>query len=385
MKHLQQIREMEKTEMNIEKSSLELKLAEMHEENGNVSLFKIGKVPHTGVNSWNPTGSQNAASSPKCPRCDVFLQQLDKAIKGCQERNVELQEEKNQTLSSLYQLQDVLKNLSKQTKVNEQVAQALQVDSETLKNQHKLVTEQLKVLFKEKQNLATAYNKIPKEEKPADDWTEKSRLVKNVLRSVKTNKDPSEEKGDLQDLSRGTAEKDISKLQRQLEEKSEKISTMASEIKMLKEKNESLMKAKLRFQQQVQQIRSISHPGREKEPTDPTVPRLSGGSRNLHGAKSGSQGSITPVTENQTSEGSWTDSVQSSRSATPINTSATHSPVRLNIPGAMSKNWISPTEGSLLSPRSHGEIEGSGNGQSPFTPRASALLSPRPYQPRKTT
>lgn len=39
---------------------------------------------------------------------------------------------------------------------------------------------QLKVLFKEKQNLANAYRKIPQDEKPADDWTEKSRLVKVI-------------------------------------------------------------------------------------------------------------------------------------------------------------------------------------------------------------
>ncbi|KAM3925030.1 uncharacterized protein RB166_008350 [Leptodactylus fuscus] len=391
MKHLQQIREMEKTEMNIEKSSLELKLAETQEQNGKVSSFNIGKVSHTGLKSRSPTASQNEASPDNCPRCEAFLQQLDTAIKGCQERNVELQEQKDQTLASLYQLQGVLKNLSKQTKVNEQMAQVLQTDNETLKNQHKLVTEQLKVLFKEKQNLANAYKKIPPEEKPADDWTEKSRLVKNVLRSVKANKELSNDKGnyqeDLQDQdpSRGMAKKDISKLQRQLEEKSEKISTMASEIKMLKEKNESLMKAKLRFQQQVQQIRSISQPAREKEHKDPIVPRLSGGYKNLHEAESGSQGSLTPVTGTQSPEGSWTDSVQSSRSPTPVNMGAVHSPMRLHIPRAMSKNWRSHTEGSLLSPRSQGELEGLGDGHGPFTPRASALLSPRPYQPRKTT
>ncbi|XP_073508925.1 uncharacterized protein [Phyllobates terribilis] len=389
LKHLQHIREVEKTEMSIEKSSLELKLVEMQEPNGNVSSFNIGNASHTERKSRSYIGSQNEESQNNCQRCEVFLQQLEKAIKGCQERNVELQEQKDQTLASLYQLQDVLKNLSKQTKVNEQVAQALQVDNETLKIQHKLVTEQLKVLFKEKQSFGNAYKKISQEEKPTDDWTEKSRLVKNVLTSVKANKDLSKDKkdpqDDLQNPPREMAEKDISKLQRQLEEKSEKISTLASEIKMLKEKNESLMKAKLRFQQQVQQIRSISQTGHKKEPTDPIVPRLSGGSRNLQEAESGSQGSLTLVTGNQTPEGFWSDSVQSSRSPTPINTSATHSPARLNIPGAMSKSWRSHAEGSPLSPQSLGEMEGSGEALGPFSPRASALLSPRPYQPRKST
>ncbi|KAM4037597.1 uncharacterized protein ACNLHF_016126 isoform 2-T2 [Anomaloglossus baeobatrachus] len=390
LKHLQHIREMEKTEMNIEKSSLALKMAEMQKPNGKVtSSFNTGNASHTELKSRSQTVFQNEESQNNCSRCEVFLQQLDNAIKGCQERNVELQEQKDQTLSSLHQLKDILKTLSKQTEVNEQVTQALKIDNETLKNQHKLVTEQLKVLFKEKQSLGNAYKKVFQEEKPADDWTEKSTLVKNVLRSVKTNKDLSKDNIDPQDYlqnpSREMDEKHISKLQRQLEEKSEKITMLASEIKMLKEKNESLMKAKLRFQQQVQQIRSVSQTGQKKQHTDPIVPRLSGGSRNLQEAESGSQGSLTPVTGNQTPEEYWSDSVQSSRSPTPINTSATHSPTRLSIPGTMSKSWRNHTEGSSLSPQSQGDMEGSVDALGPFSPRASALLSPRPYQPRKST
>ncbi|XP_075064334.1 uncharacterized protein LOC142152032 [Mixophyes fleayi] len=396
VRHLQKIREMEKTEMDIERSSLELKLAEMQDKNERVSSHDVGQVAQIGLTSWSPKAAQTTANA-KCTRCEVFLQQLDKAIKGCQERNVELQEEKNQTLTSLYQLQNILKDLSKQTKVNEQVVKVLKVDNETLKMQHKMVTEQLKGLFKEKQVLANAYKKIPQEEKPTDDWTMKSRLVKNVLSSIQAHKEHQEDfskekvqiKEDLQNLPGESQGKNIGKLQMQLEEKSEKISSMVSEIKMLREKNESLMKAKLRFQKQVQQIRSISQPGREKEPTDPSVPRLSGDPRNSHlgnESESGSQGSLTPVTGTQTPEGSWTDSLQSSRPSSPqnTNTTPTSSPLRLNVPRTMGRSWRNPTEGSPLSPRSHGEIEGTGDTRGPLTPRATALLSPRPYQPRNT-
>ncbi|XP_018408493.1 PREDICTED: putative leucine-rich repeat-containing protein DDB_G0290503 [Nanorana parkeri] len=381
VKHLQQIKEMEKTEMDIERSSLELKLAEMQEQCGKISPNNTVQGAKTGVKSWSPGVTQPAASLHKCTRCDVFLQQLEKAIKGYQERNVELREEKNQTLVCLYQLQDVLKDLSKQTKINEQVAQNLQVDNDTLKQQHKMVTEQLKGLFKEKKNLESAYKKFPKEEKPADDWTVKSKLVKNVLESVKAHKEHQEELGKEKSLHKDLEEKDVTKLQKQLEEKSEKISTMAFEIKMLREKNESLMKAKLRFQQQVQQIRSVSQP-HEKEPTDPIVPRLSGHTKYTHKdneLESASQGSSTPLTGTQTPEGSWAGSQQSSRSPTPINTNnTTSSPVRLNFTATMSRSWRNSMEGSLLSPRSNADSEG------PLTPRASALLSPRPYQPRNT-
>ncbi|XP_077329223.1 uncharacterized protein LOC143963465 isoform X3 [Lithobates pipiens] len=385
IKHLQQIREMEKTEMDIERSSLELKLAEMQQQYGKTFSNNIVQGAQTGVKSRSPRVGQPTASSHKCSRCEVFLQQVEKAIKGCQEHNVELQEEKNQTLVCLYQLQDVLKNLSKQTKINEEVVQNLQVDNEALKHQHKLVTEQLKGLFKEKQNLESAYKQIPKDEKPADDWTVKSRLVKNVLNSVKAHKEHQEnvvkekrQQEEQQNLHGESEEKDVKKLQTQLKEQQENISTMSSEIKMLREKNESLMKAKLRFQQQVQQIRSISQPGGEKEPRDPIVPRLSRDTNASHKEnelESSSQGSSTPVAGTQTPERSWAGSQQSSRSPTPINTNNATSPLRLHFPGTMGRNWRNSMEGSLLSPRSNADSEG------PMTPRASTLLSPRPYQP----
>ncbi|XP_040198881.1 golgin subfamily A member 6-like protein 22 isoform X2 [Rana temporaria] len=386
IKHLQQIREMEKTEMDIERSSLELKLAEMQQQYGKTSSNNIVQGAQTGVKSWSPRVGQPPASSHKCSRCEVFLQQVEKTIKGCQERNVELQEEKNQTLVCLYQLQDVLKNMSKQTKINEEVVQNLQVDNEALKHQHKLVTEQLKGLFKGKQNLESAYKQIPKDEKPADDWTVKSRLVKNVLNSVKAHKEHQEnvvkekrQQEEQQNLHGESEEKDVKKLQTQLKEQQEKIFTMSSEIKVLREKNESLMKAKLRFQQQVQQIRSISQLGCEKEPRDPIVPRLSRDTKASHKEnelESNSQGSSTPVAGNQTPDGSWAGSQQSSRSPTPINTNnATSSPPRLNFPGTMGRSWRNSMEGSLLSPRSNADSDG------PLTPRSSTLLSPRPYQP----
>ncbi|CAH2273417.1 Hypothetical predicted protein [Pelobates cultripes] len=401
VRHLQQKREMEKTEMDIERSSMELKLAEMHGQTDTASSTAVHQPPQTGPRRWSPVGAQAADGAQKCARCDAFLLQLDKTIKGCQGCNVELEEEKTQMLASLHQLQGILKNSSKQTKVNEQVAQILQADNESLKKQYRSVTEQLKGLFKEKINLTKAYNKLPKEEKSEENWAEKSKMVKNVQSSIQDQEKRQEELGKerdrLQEDLIKTHNKDIRSLQRQLEEKSNKISSMTSEIKMLHERNDSLMKAKLRFQQQVQQIRSTSQLGHGSNRTDPTVPRLSGSPIDTspnNGAEhtlSGSQESLVPSAGTRASlrspsEGSWTASSQNSRPGTPIHFSVTPpaSPMRLNPPGTMVKSWKRSTEGSPLSPRSQADSECTNDTQGSHTPRVSALLSPRPYNAQKT-
>ncbi|XP_063305372.1 myosin-2 heavy chain-like isoform X2 [Pelobates fuscus] len=400
VRHLQQKREMEKTEMDIERSSLELKLAEMHGQTDTASSTAVHQPPRTGPRRWSPVGAQAADGSQKCARCDAFLLQLDKTIKGCQGCNVELEEEKTQMLSSLHQLQGILKDSSKQTKVNEQVAQILQADNESLKKQYRSVTEQLKGLFKEKINLTKAYNKLPKEEKPEENWAEKFKMVENVQSSIEDQEKRQEELGKerdrLQEDLIKTHNNDIRSLQRQLEEQSNKISSMTSEIKMLRERNDSLMKAKLRFQQQVQQIRSTSQLGHGSNRTDPTVPRLSGSPIDTspnNGAEhtlSGSQESLVPSAGTRASlqspsEGSWTASSQNSRPGTPIHSSVTPpaSPMRLNPPGTMVKSWKRSTEGSPLSPRSQADSECTNDTQGSHTPRVSALLSPRPYNAQK--
>ncbi|KAM8973858.1 uncharacterized protein RCH25_019397 [Pelodytes ibericus] len=396
MRHFKQVSEMEKTEMDIERSSLELKLAEMQGHAEKSSSHAMRQMALGDPRRLGPKTAQSAEDPLKCSRCEVFLLQLDKAIKGCQERNVELQEEKSLTLSSLYQLQEILQDVSKQTKSNERVAQALQVDNETLKKQHQMVTEQLKGLFKKKQNLAKAYSKLTKEEKAEEELHAKSKLVKNVLSSIKDHEKRQEELGEeknrLQEDQRKIQEKDMMNMQRELEEKSDKISSMAYEIKILRDKNESLMKAKMRFQQQVQQIRSTSHPSREKKWTNPAVPPLTGDPMDTQQGNetrltlSGSQESLVPSEGTQAStqsplDRSWTVSSQNSRPGTPLHSSITplSSPVRSNLSGALAKSWRRSTENSPLSPRSQADSEGTNDKQGSLT----ALLSPRPYRPQK--
>ncbi|XP_075432070.1 uncharacterized protein LOC142469076 isoform X2 [Ascaphus truei] len=399
VRHLKQMGDMEKTEMEIERSSLELKLAEMQEQKENAVSRATGRAAQVGPRKGGQKGAEALTSSQKCTRCDNFLQQLETAIQGCSGRSVALQEEKSQALASLYQLQGVLK-----TKVNEQVAQALQVDNEALKKQHMLVTDQLKGLFKEKENLTRAYEKLPKEEKTTEEWGIQSRLVKNVLGAVKcheTRQGELEEernrlRGDLRALHGEAPERDpdLKGLQRQLEEKSDTISTMALEMKVLQEKNDSLMKAKLRFQQQVQHIRSASHPDRDpavpRLSSHPAVPRLSshpvadpinsqpsteaqlstpGGSQDSSapGSEAGA-----PIPSGSPSDGSWAASSPGSGSPTPVTTPL----MKLNLPGSLGKSWRRPPES--LSPS-----DSEGTGDTHLTHTHSALLSPRPYRPQK--
>ncbi|XP_069078225.1 myosin-2 heavy chain-like isoform X2 [Pleurodeles waltl] len=433
LRHLKQLREMEKTEMEIKLSSLKLKLAENEDlterdsrDSQTLSPASSGRWTPKKTQTIGHQGKEESITSRRCSRCDAFLEQLDKMIQDCQGRGIELQEEKNQAVTGLIQVQQVLKGLTEHARLDEQVLGTLQSDNDRLRRQHQMVTEQLKGLFKEKQKLAKAYEKMPREQKGDDNPEElmnKSRVVKNVMEALGSEeKHHSELEAEGQrlreELSRKQSpeggESATQALKTALGENMETISAMAAEIKSLREKNESLMKAKLRFQQQVQQIRSVSEQGKKRSSPEPLVPRLTSGSdaestANLQSYES-SRASSLPDRESlfherqtasnasqhessvhhegrrafrYTPDGSRTESEQptpeSSRPSTPLNLRTTPPPMsRLNVPGSTSpvKTWSSP-EAFLLSPRSPAESEGS------LTPRCSTLLSPRPYRPQQ--
>ncbi|XP_078541270.1 uncharacterized protein LOC144826621 isoform X2 [Lissotriton helveticus] len=431
LRHLKQLREMEKTEMEIKLSSLKLKLAENDDlterdsrDSQTLSPASSGRWTPKKIQTVGSLGKEEAITSRRCSRCDAFLEQLNKMIQDSQGRGIELQEEKKQALTGLVQLQEVLKGMSEHARLDEQVLDTLQSDKERLRRQHQMVTEQLKGLFKEKQKLTKAYEKLPREQKGDDSPEElmkKSRLVKNVMEALGSEeKQHTELEAEAQRLREELSRKQgpeggeaaTQALRTALGENMETISSMAAEIKSLREKNESLMKAKLRFQQQVQQIRSVSEQGRKRSSPEPLVPRLTSGSdaestANLQSYESSRASSLpdreSPFHERQrsasnvsqqessihhegkrplryTPDGSRTESEQptpeTSRPSTPLNLRTTPPPKsRLNVPGSTSlvKTWSSP-EAILLSPRSPADSEGS------LTPRCSALLSPRPYR-----
>ncbi|XP_030042305.1 nucleoprotein TPR [Microcaecilia unicolor] len=436
LRHLGQLKEMEKTEMDIKHSSLELKLAE-------IEVSKETKSAETKchVVPWSPQRvgrqeKQATVSQKKCSRCETFLEQLDKKIQDCTGKNVERQEEQNQVLSVLYQLQELLKGLTKRVDLDARVTQSLQTDNERMKRQHQLVTEQLKSLFKEKQQLTKAYNRLPskqKRESSTEEWMKKSRVVKNVLEAIKSQEkeqeELQEERQRLQEsleLQSTVDEREVQNLRLQLGERMEMISSMASEIKMLREKNESLMKAKLRFQQQIQNIQSLSQQGRRRTVADPSIPRLcsSSDTESVQTCQSYESESSTsgckdsslptreslylekqvPVSETKVSQHSLlpegahlfknspeeSETVSevptpgSSRSTTPPHMRALSPLLRLNLPTLPAKSWKkTSSDTSPLSPRSQSGSDGSWETQTSLTPKCSVLLSPRPFQPQK--
>ncbi|XP_069480435.1 myosin heavy chain, cardiac muscle isoform-like isoform X2 [Ambystoma mexicanum] len=447
LRHLKQLREMEKTEMEIKVSSLALKLAQSDDLTERESRGSRTMSPASS-GLWTPKKVQTSGHQKKeeadvgtkCSRCETFLEKLNKMIDDCKARGGDLQEEKNQALTGLSQLQEILKGLTEHARLDEQVLDTLQSDNERLRRQHQMVTEQLKGLFKEKQKLAKAYEKLPREQKgegSTEEMMKKSRVARNVMEAVGSEeKQYAKLEAEVQRLqeelrwkqSPDGGESEMQNMRSQLGQKMETISAMANEIKTLREKNESLMKAKLRFQQQVQHIRSISDQGKKRDTPEPFVPRLTSGSDaestiNLpsYGSEPSSLGSrrsslpdqatqfqemqmVTSNARQQNSaniqregwrplryspDGSRTESEQptpeNSRPSTPLNLRTTPPPPLSRQKPSSSTSSVKTLKGpspdiSLLSPRSQGESVESGETLISTTPSLSALLSPRPYR-----
>ncbi|XP_015745057.2 nuclear mitotic apparatus protein 1-like isoform X4 [Python bivittatus] len=144
---------------------------------------------------------------------------------------------------------------------------------EGLRLQHHLVTEQLKDLFRQRQQQQEG----PRKHHDGGLKEKSSAASQNAPELLTTASEslglPEESYLEFGGASR--SEEAAQSLQQQLKAKTEMISAMACEIQALKEKNENLIKAKLRFQQQIQQIRQLSKRQPEKSPSELLVPRLS--------------------------------------------------------------------------------------------------------------
>ncbi|XP_016853668.1 myosin heavy chain, clone 203 isoform X2 [Anolis carolinensis] len=139
-----------------------------------------------------------------------------------------------------------------------------QQEQESLKLQHQLVTEQLKGIFRQRAQQKQGTRKPPGrlQESSAMSPTSQGTLVGAA--SLKFS-----EEGET-----GSQDIEVESLRQQLKQKMEMISSMTSEIEALKQKNENLTKGKLRFQQQIQEIRRLSKQQPEKSTPDLPVPRL---------------------------------------------------------------------------------------------------------------
>ncbi|XP_048723131.2 uncharacterized protein LOC125643910 isoform X3 [Caretta caretta] len=258
LRHLRQASEMEKNKLEIQASSLELKLAEVEVLRDDAHRRHQASGP-TEVQNWGLRQSRDSHSQGKCSRCDAFLAQLNKMIQSCTEKGAALQED--QALTYLCDLQGLLKRLSHCAA--DQVTRSPQEKSQTLEQQHRLVTEQ------------NTRGAIKPHGKPPQELKEKQQPMPG-------------------DLGFSNSTDEAQSLRLQLQEKTEMISAMASEIQGLQQKNEHLMKAKLRFQQQIQDIRSLQQQRQERSASDLLVPRLSSRQELELGLSQWSEGSAPP-------------------------------------------------------------------------------------------
>nr|XP_020659491.1 myosin-11-like [Pogona vitticeps] len=308
-------------------------------------------------------------------------------------------EEKEQALRDLRQAKDVDRT-QKENKMSAlelkgrhgdwdaKSPQSPQRDQESLKLQHQLVTEQLKGLFRQReQNLQlTGSKKHPRGPQ------EQSSVAPQTSPGMPTTTEPiSFPDGQPASLNVHYSKGEVQSLQEQLKEKTQTISTMASEIQELKQKNESLMKAKLRFQQQIQDIRRLSKQQPERSSAELVVARLHGSGAGLQSTQGTDRLLPSPQSEEpvlsslpgqenlqptrQEPELS-TDAGKEQRGPSPDTFSASvptlplHSDPTLSGPAVPSIKLSLGTLTSLQDPESEGAL---------LSPRGSILLSPKPF------
>ncbi|XP_066491564.1 early endosome antigen 1-like [Tiliqua scincoides] len=271
--------ELEKTPL--QNQTLSAKVAEMEAAQGpsnprpNQALQilkgqKNGSVP-----------SKDSRSCGACSHCAAALLQLNQLIQNCAEKSSGKQEEEA-TLTYLYQVQDLLKGKVQDQnpvsipgrretqKPDAKVSKSPQEAQENLRQQQQLVTEQLKELFRQRKLLKEAGCKKQPGGPKTEGLVETPKLQEALAmpESIGLAKE-----GQPEALAAPGNGGEVQSLQQQLKEKTETINSMASEIQALQEKNENLMKAKMRFQQQIQEIRKLPKQWQEKSNMEPLDPK----------------------------------------------------------------------------------------------------------------
>ncbi|KAL8196934.1 UNVERIFIED_CONTAM: hypothetical protein K2H54_002280, partial [Gekko kuhli] len=412
---LEEARDKDRAEKEMRISLLEQKLAEMEAVQDLPRRVADTALESQGVRESTP--GEDSRSHGACRHCSAALAQLNQAIESAEKR-----EKEDRTLACLYQLRDLLKgSLSDWAPVPKlpqksqrgmaaclflstyaglfhslpptqvqspsrdppaRVTPSPQEEKEILRHRHQLVTEQLKGLFRQRQQLEQA-KKQPgggKEERLRE--PRKSQEALDATESTR----PPEEQPAAPDVPSGSAE--VQRLQQLLKEKTETISSMASEIQALQQKNESLMKAKLRFQQQIQQIRNLPKPRPERSTLELLVPRLSATlGQDSHSAQGSDSSVPSPQSDEPPFTGSREDLSQAPFCSQP-HTGAedqwrSHSPdvgpgqVPQGSPSPLIPTGSSSKPSALeLLPFLPADSEGA-----LASPRGSALLSPRPFAP----
>ncbi|XP_042329936.1 centromere-associated protein E-like [Sceloporus undulatus] len=229
------------------------------------------------------SGSQSQAVPPhKCTDFSSEKQRLERLVTSLEEQLAE----KEQALRELKDAKDMdkpqveFKGSSSDPKgchhhhhqgLDAKVIRSSQQDQESLKLQHQLVTEQLKGIFREREKQKQgSWKHLVRLQEESSAMSPKPQGTLTITESMQFPEGGAPKP--FESCSGG----EVESLRQQLRQNAEIISSMASEIQALKQKNESLMKAKLRFQQQIEEICNVSKQQPEKSTIDLLVPKLTG-------------------------------------------------------------------------------------------------------------
>ncbi|XP_035250896.1 paramyosin-like isoform X2 [Anguilla anguilla] len=169
LRRMERLREAERTETQITVSSLEMKLAE---------LTDLGVTENERKGSPERTRSSGPANS--------HPDSLQAELEDMRMKNVQLQQERDRVVQTLQQLQQ-----RKTERVLPESKKEIRPENLDHDKQRRLVTEQLKSLFKEREQLGRAYEKSAAAQRGShslQDWTGKSKIIKNAMDTLANQK-----------------------------------------------------------------------------------------------------------------------------------------------------------------------------------------------------
>ncbi|KAJ8249040.1 hypothetical protein GJAV_G00230520 [Gymnothorax javanicus] len=252
LRSLARLRDAERTETQITISSLEMKLAE---------LLEMGIKQTETKGSPECTGNSGSAASDQ----DALLAELE----DMRRRNAQLQEDKDKVVRTLQQLQQ-----RKAERVIPETKREIRPENLDHDKQRRLVTEQLKRLFKEREQHGQACSKLPVALRGSASLQDRSAKSKNAVYTPANQKRGNDEVQQSRDSPPGVTEKvvpagqqgapdmselpgmqeQVARLKEELESKTNKMSAMSVEICNLRERNDSLLTAQMRFKLELQEL-----------------------------------------------------------------------------------------------------------------------------------
>ncbi|XP_042157820.1 trichohyalin isoform X2 [Oncorhynchus tshawytscha] len=266
LRSLERLRDAERTEAQIKVSTLELKLINLKEQAGGEGLC------HGGQEQAQHTDS------------------LRSQLEECRRRANQLQQERDQAVQRLQTLRRLHQATEQEAAAGSKKERMVCVDNIVNQDkQRRLVTEQLKSLFKEREQLGQVYGRSAGGGGVLQDWAPKSKVIKNSLDTLHSQRKrekelmreqqfaglrPVSEEQEEEDDPEREVEEEVTRLREELHSKTHAMSAMSVEISDLKERNENLQKAKLRFQPQIQGLGATASNSSEKTTSESEEPLL---------------------------------------------------------------------------------------------------------------